>query len=96
MEADSAQKIDAAVAQIKEMMKNGAEFVEKIPITGLPTDRLKPKLLGPRGQFLKHIESTANVRIQLRGLGSGVADSLYGMCWESSVSLSLSHAWLHS
>ena len=44
-----------------------------------PGFNLKGKLLGPQGSFFKHIQSETSCKIQIRGRGSGYAESVSGI-----------------
>jgi hypothetical protein len=84
LESDSQAKLDRAVSKIRAIMRSAASFAEKIYVGSRPNDNVKPRLLGPRGSYLKHIESRAAVRIHLRGNGSGYIDTSGGMCSSNS------------
>jgi hypothetical protein len=77
--ADTNEKMESGKRKITEMMKSqspltsNGNLVWKV-IIGIenpePAFGLIGKILGPKGQYVKHIEQDARVRVQLRGRGA--------------------------
>lgn len=47
--------------------------------TGMPMNQIRGKIVGPSGANIKYIQQTTNVKVQLRGRGSGYKESGTGV-----------------
>lgn len=81
--ADNEDIVKAAEVEILNVIRTGQfkrNLVAKTTTVDIPlgfdyptsqTSFLRGKLLGPQGSFLKHIQSSTQTKVQLRGKGSG-------------------------
>ncbi|RKP27470.1 hypothetical protein SYNPS1DRAFT_12615, partial [Syncephalis pseudoplumigaleata] len=64
---------------------------EKVFLTFEPTPgfHVKPKLIGPQGAFVKHIQNETGARVTIRGQGSGYIEVATGKEAEEPMHLSI-------
>lgn len=58
-------------------MSLGGRFIDgrlDVMIDDTPGFNLRGKIVGPNGSYLKHVTAESNVRVQLKGIGSGFVD----------------------
>lgn len=82
--ADDEQKIEKARNKVRSLidsakpitMTGSGLLIGKVMVNieNDPSFGLLGKILGPKGQFIKHIAAETNTKVQLRGKGSGYAE----------------------
>jgi hypothetical protein len=77
--ADTPEALESAAAKIQHIMQSSNSSSVKVPV-GIdpmadPKFPLIGKILGPKGQFVKHIANETGTKVQLKGRGSGYIES---------------------
>ncbi|KAI9595967.1 hypothetical protein BDF19DRAFT_439203 [Syncephalis fuscata] len=68
-------------------------LAEKVYLTFEPTPGFyaKPKLIGPQGAYVKHIQNETGARVTIRGLGSGYIEAATGKEADEPMHLVVTH-----